>query len=170
MGKIGHVGHDAGILAAAHRALVPNEPVVMVDQKPTGKETNRSGTWIPFAAVNFDDKSMNTFHLDTRDFFMSRSSLRKELELVKTRKYPYKYFHTSEELKALLNRLFTESGGPVGWRCLELTNVFRTQNWEMKYIRIVRTSDGFIVCNDSYFVFNKHDLAQPVSKAHLNAH
>jgi hypothetical protein len=135
--------------------------------------------WKPYQEIDFNDENIKQYHIDTRDFHC----LAKEevsdmvLDLHKTRKKPEQYFHTGEEIKALLDRYFNESGGPVEWRMFSLSGEasFRAGNWQLKYIRIFRLPEGLVVASkrnehEAAFVFGKHMLACPVELRYLNAH
>lgn len=135
--------------------------------------------WKFFKEVDFSDPSIKQYHIDTRDFHCSTNTEETiiNIDLHKTRKQPEKYFHTAEEIAALLNRFFEESGGDKKWRMFTLTGeaAFRTANWELKYIRIYRFDKGLIIASarnehESPFVFGKHMLACPVEQEYLNAH
>lgn len=82
------------------------------------------------------------------------------------KKYPH-FFHTEEEIKALLERFYTESGGKGEWRFFSLEGI---ENWNMKYIRIWRTELGFIVCDSYNRAYRKSELDREVSKTHLDHH
>jgi hypothetical protein len=137
--------------------------------------------WKFFKEINFSDPAIKQYHIDTRDFGCATNTeeTKINIDLHKTRKNPARYFHTSEEIVQLLNRFFEESGGKVEWRMFTLTGEakFRTEGWELKYIRIYRFDKGLIIAssrneNESAFVFGKHMLACPVNKRReiLNAH
>ena len=127
------------------------------------EQEQRIGKWLPFASINFSDKSIQVFHVDTRDFYVLRSTkVLEQLDLAKTRKYPNNYFHTNEEIVTLLTRLFEESGGAKDRKWLALKGVYRTENQNLKYIHIVRVKDKLAVCNRHFFIFNKGDLSKPV--------
>jgi hypothetical protein len=40
-------------------------------------------------------------------------------------------------------------------------------NWNLKYIRIVRTEKGFLVCNSYGAIINKNDLSDPIEQEYL---
>lgn len=129
--------------------------------------------WKPYFEVDFTDESITHYSIDTRDFHTHVSSDAVEVPSAnKLKKDPSKYYHTIEELKALIHRLFTESGGAVEWRFLSLEGdaTHQTSNWQLKYIRIYRTPHGFLVCNNDKFIMGKSMLAEPVKQRHLNAH
>ena len=143
--------------------------ITLTNVKPQVPEKKaRDGKWIPFQQVDFADKTINQFHIDTRDFHVNRSSVKKELDVFKARNNPERYYHTPQEVLELVHRLYKDSGGMGTWRCLGLVGIYQTAHWELKYIRIVRTDKGFLVCNDKYFFFNKRDLSQPVDQETLH--
>jgi hypothetical protein len=128
-------------------------------------------SWIPFKEVDFSDKKIKQYHIDTRDFncLCLQEGKEVDIDLNKTRNNPENYFHTSQEIADLLQRYYEESGGAGEWRFFSLTGEakFRTDNWQMKYIRIFRFDQGLIVTSgnrDERFVMGKHMLSCSVNK------
>lgn len=115
--------------------------------------------WIFYQDIDFDDIKYNKFNIDTRDFHCSYkfiSDVRDDFDVLK--KYP-DFFHTTQEVKELLNRYYIESGGQKKWRFFNLVGV---NNWCMKYIRIRRTELGFIICNSDDIALRKSLLSNNV--------
>jgi hypothetical protein len=82
------------------------------------------------------------------------------------------FFHTGDEVKETLRRLFNESGGDVEWRYLSLTGEAEqcSSGWELKYFRIVRSPKGWLMCNNEYYALNKSKLECSVNQKSLCAH
>lgn len=106
--------------------------------------------WKPFKEIDFSDLTVNQFHVDTRDF--KCNAFEKEVDIALSNwdaieKYPEHFYHTSEEIMKLLNRLYEESGGEGQWRFLTLkkNDVELFGNWQLKYIRIYRFDEGLLV-------------------------
>jgi hypothetical protein len=131
------------------------------------KEENE---WVFYQEIDWNDSNFNIFNVDTRDFhcgYTFRDTLHKDFETLK--KYPH-FFYTEVELKALLNRYFTESGGKKKWRLLSLEGVEDSKGWRLKYLRICKTSLGFIVCDSYYKALSKEYLNHPVDTEYLGAY
>jgi len=119
--------------------------------------------WVFFRDIDWDDKQWTWFNVDTRDFHVGYNN-HEAIDARKLLQYP-DFFWTAEEIKALLERLFEESGGPVKWRYLSVDG-----SWELKYLRICRHEEKFIVCNSNRYALRKKYLNQPINTEHLNAH
>lgn len=130
--------------------------------------------WKYYEDVDFSNQEIAIYNIDTRDFYCSaqpKEGLKREpLDTRTIDKYPQsKYYHTEQEVKDLLKRFWTESGGDGEWRYLYLeTNHPQVLNWNLKYIRIFRTDKGFLVCNDDCYILSKSVLSSPVGKEYLN--
>lgn len=129
--------------------------------------------WVFFKEIDFSDEDINQFNIDTRDFHVGYTvdSGIEKLNLSVINQYPH-FFHSSEEVKELLDRLFSQSGGGVEWRYLSLSGIAEryTAGWQLKYIRIIRSPNGWIVCNNDYSALNKEMLACDINQKLLNAH
>lgn len=125
--------------------------------------------WIPYKEVDFSDESYNKFNIDTRDFHGIGTSTDEKLNFAALEKKPERFVYTQEELIALLDRLYTESGDKGSWRYLQLEgrNVI-TCNWNLKYLRIHRHNNGFVVCNSENYAIKKEVLSSKVEQDHLN--
>ncbi len=129
--------------------------------------------WIFFEHIDFNDADINQFNVDTRDFHVGytvESNLDK-IDYNKISKYNH-FFHTGDEVKETLRRLFNESGGAVSWRYLAFTgDGARVSNgWELKYLRIVRSKKGWIICNNQFYALSKSVLESKINKEALSAH
>ena len=128
--------------------------------------------WIDFRQVDFSNEHNNAFSIDTRDFHCSaRWADKIEVDMHNTAKHPEKYFFNEEELKSLLERYFTESGGVGEWRYFSLEGC--GGNWSLKYLRIFRMKRGFIICSSfryEYTLIKRKLLETPVLQEHLNHH
>src|SRR3990167_4455208 len=115
--------------------------------------------WIPFTEIDWNDKENNQFNIDTRDFHCGYRFVKephKDFNTIKN--YPH-FFHTEQEVKELIQRLFEESGSKKEWRMLSLiSNDQRVLGWDLKYLRIYRTDLGLIVCNKQHLAIPKDIL------------
>ena len=135
-------------------------------------------SWDHYQLIDFTDEAINTYHIDTRDFHCHTNDFKPELDMHKVDKHPDRFYHTPQEVKLLLNRLYEESGGEGEWRMLTLEGdaVFRTQNWQMKYIRIYRRPEGLLVGiadglpRENSFIMSKSMLSNKVNQKYLNHH
>jgi len=137
------------------------------------------GNWKYYEDVDFSDESIVRYNIDTRDFYCAVQTKEEAeqldrliipLDTSKIDKYPItKYYHTEQEVKDLIERFWRESGGDGEWRMLSLkSNNKNVKNWNLKYIRIVRTEKGFLVCNSYGFIISKNDLSDPIEQEYLN--
>lgn len=121
--------------------------------------------WVFFRKIDFNSPNFNRFHIDTRDFHCGygfSKETHKDIATLEKRKEDF--FHTKEELEALLERYFNESGGEKDWRFFNLEGM---DNWSMKYIRIIRTDLGFLICNNHYRALRKEVLESRIEKEYL---
>lgn len=130
-------------------------------------------TWKKFNIVDFDDSTNMQFHVDTRDFYVVTSKEAKtDLFLHKIKKYPGRFFFTADEVRAILTRLWSESGGNVKWRHLSFQGegYWNSRGWRLKYIRIYRTPLGLVMCNNENFIMKRALWESPIDQRYLNAH
>jgi hypothetical protein len=72
------------------------------------------------------------------------------------------FYYNLNEIKGIIEDLFTRSGGESKWRFLAFENKI-TCGWELKYIRFYRTSKGFVSvsnrnkCREKSFWLNAID-------------
>ena len=129
--------------------------------------------WVFFRDIDFNDPDINQFNIDTRDFHVGYTveSGIEQLNLNKIYKYDH-FFHTTEEVLHTLNLLFEGSGGRVTWRSLYLTGDAARfcSGWELKYLRIIRTEKGWVICNNNYRALSKSVLSCPINLEVLHAH
>jgi len=135
--------------------------------------------WKYYEDVDFSDENIVRYNIDTRDFYCAvqtkedlqeKDNLIQELDTVVIDKYPAtKYYHTEQEVKHLIERFWKESGGDGELRCLSLRSKNQhVTNWSLKYIRIVRTEKGFLVCNSYGVIISKNTLSDPIETEYLN--
>lgn len=136
--------------------------------------------WKYYEDVDFSDKTIARYNINTRDFYCSvqtkeqieevKDSLIEKLDTYKIDKYPVtKFYHTEQEVKDLIERFWRESGGDGEWRCLSLKSKNKNvTGWNLKYIRIVRTEKGLLVCNSYGVIINKNDMSDPIEQEYLN--
>jgi len=129
--------------------------------------------WVFFENIDFNDADINIFNVDTRDFHVgySTDNYLDKLNYAKIEKYDH-FFHTGDEVKETLRRLFNESGGAVTWRYLSLTGEAEqlSEGWELKYFRIIRSPKGWLMCNNKYHALSKSKLHCPVNQKSLCAY
>jgi len=135
--------------------------------------------WKYYEDVDFSDVNIARYNIDTRDFYCAvqtkaemeqHDRLIATLDTSKIDKYPVtKFYHTEQEVKDLIERFWRESGGDGEWRCLSLKSKNKNvTNWNLKYIRIVRTDKGLLVCNSYGAIISKNDLSDPIEQEYLN--
>lgn len=119
--------------------------------------------WLFYTEIDFSDKKILQYHIDTRDFhcYTNTEKAEKDLNLKTLAKYQGKFFYTGEEVVSLLTRYFNESGGKKDWRFFYLKGL---DNWQMKYIRIHRTEHGLVVCNNEHYALKKEITNAEVGK------
>ena len=135
--------------------------------------------WKYYEDVDFSDENIARYNIDTRDFYcavqtkeqMEQSDrLIEKLDTSVIATYPTsKFYHTEKEVKDMIERFWRESGGDGDWRCLSLKSKNKNvTNWNLKYIRIVRTDKGFLVCNSYGVIISKNSLSDPIETEYLN--
>jgi hypothetical protein len=97
----------------------PFGPVVPKGKAPVPPELNpdllhTNGDWVPWREFRIgDDETISRIRIDTRDYcgiaHYGPLNYRKLPDLHKTRKHPARYFHTDQEMIALLERFEEES-------------------------------------------------------------
>lgn len=63
-------------------------------------------SWDHYHLIDFTDEAVSTYHIDTRDFHCTTNDHKEKLDLHKVDKHPDRFYHTPEEVKLLLNRLY----------------------------------------------------------------
>jgi hypothetical protein len=135
--------------------------------------------WKYYEDVDFSDVNIARYNIDTRDFYCSVETkeqaeqpdrLIAKLDTTIIDKYPAtKYYHTEQEIKDLIERFWRESGGDGDWRMITLKSQNENvRNWNLKYIRIVRTEKGLLVCNSYGKIISKKHLSDPIEQEYLN--
>ena len=122
--------------------------------------------WKPYVEIDFSDPEAMQFHVDTRDFnvLANKSAPENAPDLTKIKKYPGRFFHTANEIVALLTKYHWGSGGQKEWRYFSLVGM---NSWSMKYIRIYRTEHGLLVCNKDNIAPSKKKLGAHTDMQHL---
>ncbi len=131
--------------------------------------------WKIYTEIDFSDLSIVKFNIDTRDFHCATQKPKDIDEPFKSfsaiEKSPEKFIHNNEELKTLIDRLYIESGGKGRWRMLMLDSPSKgTGSWNMKYLRIFRVENGFVVCNSDNYALSKGALSYKVNQEYLGHH
>lgn len=118
--------------------------------------------WIFFKEVNFADNQILQYHIDTRDFHCLANTEKSDKlpQVNKLAKYPERFFYSAEEVAAMLDRYYTESGGEMDWRFFHLIGI----DYWLKYIRIYRVDQGLIVCNNDNRALKKELTNSEVGK------
>jgi hypothetical protein len=137
--------------------------------------------WKYYEDVDFSDVNIGRYNIDTRDFYCSvqtkeeieqsdRLIAKLDTSVIDSHPNHYnKYYHTEQEVKDLIERFWRESGGDGEWRMLSLKSKnAHVSNWELKYIRIVRTEKGLLVCNAYGVILSKNTLSDPIEQEYLN--
>jgi hypothetical protein len=128
--------------------------------------------WKHYTEIDFSDNNYYKFNIDTRDFHCSCQRLEDIDEPLKVfealKKNPNKFILSKDELLLIIDRLYNESGGKGRWRYLMLDSPSKGVNgWQLKYLRIFRVEDGFIMCNSDNYALSKEVLSCKVNKEHL---
>ena len=130
----------------------------------------KEDNWKPFQGVDFSDEKIKSYYIDTRDFHCITSENPNIPTFDIEKKYLSEFIHSPEEVKTLLDRLFTESCGEKEWRMLDLKSSNpHVRNWQLKYIRIYRTIHGLIVSNKDSYALRKVILSADVDQEYLYA-
>lgn len=102
--------------------------------------------WIPYKEVDWFSEEIKQVHIDTRDFhaLVRNEPNEKTPDLEKVIQLKERFFFNPDDIKALIERYHTDSGGERKWRffCLE-----KHKHW-FKYIRILKTEHGWLVCDN----------------------
>lgn len=121
--------------------------------------------WKHIDQIDFTKEDLKQIHVDTRDFHAALSNEDRSFDESKIKKYGSDFYFTNEELKQLLNRLYTESGGPGKWRFFSFDRD-GARNWELKYIRCYKKENGWIICSRNSEIdraYNKEFWSSPVN-------
>lgn len=115
--------------------------------------------WYPFNMLDWDNPEAKFYHIDTRDFcgtVNTQSVIKEKISgLEKIMKQQDKFICSKEEVLAYLNRYFEQSGGEIEWRFFMLEGI---ENWNLKYLRIAKIEEGFIVCDKEFRALNRDIL------------
>ena len=127
--------------------------------------------WIKYTEIDWLDPENNRFNIDTRDFHTGYTlSTEKHKDWNRLKSIP-DFLHTEDEIKTLINRLYLESGGKGKWRMIELKSTDkRVLYWRLKYLRIYREDNVFLVCNTDDVAIPKNILKNSVNKEYLHFH
>ena len=128
--------------------------------------------WVFFKDIEWEDPKFNKFNVDTRDFCCGYTWSKPHQDISTLAKYPQKFFHTEQELKQTLERLYEESGGKGKWRMLSFEPPHKhSQGWALKYLRIFRTDQGlFVICNVDEIALTKELLTREINQEYLGHH
>ena len=106
--------------------------------------------WLPLDSIDFNDSAIMQIHCDTRDFHCLIHDYAIDVRdgkapLLKKAYYKPEFVIPQDKIGPWLKGLKKLSGGERDWRLLNFNNV-NCGNW-LKYIRIYKVKDKFIVCN-----------------------
>ena len=121
--------------------------------------------WKKLSEVDFTDKSILQYHVDTRDFHcLCKTTVSEKIpNIAKLSKYGNRFFHTDQEVSDMINRYHIESGGEMDWRFF-IIDAKDCDNWSLKYLRIYRTPFGLVVCNSDGRAINRDALQCAIKK------
>ena len=128
--------------------------------------------WTSFKNIILPD-DVTQIHIDTRDFAVIINSDDHNFDISKVKKYPKRFFHTIDEVKSTIEDLHIRSGGEGTWRSLWLEGLGEkySENWNLKYLRIYKTSLGFVICGNDERALSKDVLGSKMtSKEIINYH
>jgi hypothetical protein len=130
--------------------------------------------WKFYTDVDFNDETIMQYHIDTRDFHcITNKEKSDEFKVFASLdRKPERYIFNPEEIKQLLDRYFTESGGKHTWRMFTLSGsgADYSGGWQLKYLRIYRVNNGLVVCNSQSYCLQKDILDNKVEQEYLSAH
>ena len=120
--------------------------------------------WVSHKEIDFSNNELIEIHVDTRDFHCFIPTLTMESERAKFEGLDMadEFYYNLNEIKGIIEDLFTRSGGESEWRFLAFENKI-TCGWELKYIRFYRTNKGFVSvsnrnkCREKSFWLNSID-------------
>lgn len=126
--------------------------------------------WNELKDIDFNDMSINGYHIDTRDFCCTISNdpnkdAEKQFNMPTLRKYGKRFFHSGDEVKAIVTKFYEQSGGEGDWRMLILKGYGEpySSSWQLKYLRVYRVKEGLIICNKDGYVLNSEVLDSDVN-------
>lgn len=124
--------------------------------------------WVFFREIDWECPNNNRFNIDTRDFhsgYFWSDTPHQDWSTIQ--KYD-RFFFTRDELVETLERLFIDSGGEAEWRFLSLDTY--PKGWKLKYLRIYRTDQGFVICDDEHKALRKEIFEGKIREHLLNTH
>lgn len=132
-------------------------------------------SWVHFSEIDWSDEKFNRFNIDTRDFhcgYTFENKLHKDIKTLENKRNKDNFFCSKDELIQIITRLHKDSGGDAEWRYVSLmTQNSRFLHWNMKYLRIHRIDNSFIICNSEHQALNKNILMNAkINEELLNAH
>ena len=128
--------------------------------------------WKFYKEIDFSDENIKQYHIDTRDFHVICNTEKKDINFANLHRKPKSYIYTPEELKNLIDRYYTESGGENDWRMFTLSGSGKewTSGWQLKYIRCYRVDGGLVICDGVDYCYRKEILDNKVEQECLHAH
>lgn len=117
--------------------------------------------WTEIEKIDFDDRKIHQYHVDTRDFCVSTST-----DVFGESLYNVDMF-SAEEVKNRLIEIKEKTGGSCEWRMLD-GNFKLAMNWGLKYIRIYRWGGELFVCNNYKKTLSREDFYSEIKSAFDN--
>jgi hypothetical protein len=157
-------------------------------ETPETKEEPES-EWISHLDIDYNDDGICQIHVDTRDF--SCLIEKEEADFVSfPPELSEEFVWSKDEVKKLLEDLFVRSGGKADWRMLVIIDELKMKRieenngkrnkesiyaeftdsfWELKYIRIYKYEDNFVVCTKDDKLIKKCFFQKEIDKNCLEA-
>lgn len=107
---------------------------------------------------------------DTRDFFFIELTDINLSEYAKVLKYPDRFCRPREFAEEWIKNLETITGGKAEWRMLNF-GIKDANYWEMKYVQLISTPQGYVVTNRHGRAIKWNDLVEDnIDKDALQTH
>lgn len=107
---------------------------------------------------------------DTRDFFFIELTDVNLSEYGKVLKYPDRFCRSREFAEEWIKNLETITGGKAEWRMLNF-GIKYANYWEMKYVQLIGTPQGYVVTNRHGRTIKWNDLVEDnIDKDALQTH
>lgn len=109
--------------------------------------------WKHFTKVDFSNRDIKQFHIDTRSFYCLECIYKSDISFKLLEDKPWLFLLSEQELIQLIRRYEYQSGGVGSWRFFTLKGY--NNSWNLKYLRVVRYKDWFLVCTKDHFPLKK---------------
>lgn len=125
--------------------------------------------WKPLSEVDWS--THNYYRVDTRDFhILERRDIPEscKIDYFTVDKYKNKLLFSIEEVKALIEKFYMESGGEKEWRYFSLIYSHKAYNgWQLKYFTIVKYKDSYLIANKEHYLLSRDILKLQINKEQL---